>query len=80
MLKRFNTIQAQQKIILTTEKDAVRLTKFSQELKNYPVYVIPIEVQFLFNEQQQFTDLITTFITGFHASKQSVSEGMKEVD
>lgn len=79
MLKRFNNIQAEQKIILTTEKDAVRLIKFSQELKDYPVYVIPIEVQFLFNEQQQFTDLITKFITGFHAAK-SMEEGVKEVD
>ncbi|MFT3827769.1 MAG: tetraacyldisaccharide 4'-kinase [Chitinophagaceae bacterium] len=65
IVKRFNSIQADRKIILTTEKDAVRLIKFEQEMKDYPVYVLPIEIQFLFEQQQQFTDLITKFITGF---------------
>ena len=63
--KRFNSLQADNKIILTTEKDAVRLTKFEQEMQDYPVFVLPIEIQFLFEQQQQFTDLITKFITGF---------------
>lgn len=65
IVKRFNSIQATNKIILTTEKDAVRLTKFEQEMKDYPVYVLPIEIQFLFGRQQQFNDLIAKFITGF---------------
>lgn len=65
MVKRFESIQAANKIILTTEKDAVRLVKFEQQLKELPVYVIPIEVQFLFNEQQVFSDLITKFIQEF---------------
>jgi tetraacyldisaccharide 4'-kinase len=65
MVKRFNHIQATNKIILTTEKDAVRLVKFEQQLKALPVYVIPIEVQFLFNEEQVFSDLITKFIKEF---------------
>lgn len=65
MVKRFDNIQATNKIILTTEKDAVRLVKFEQQLKELPVYVIPIEVQFLFNEEQAFSDLITKFIKEF---------------
>ena len=65
MVKRFNHIQTSQKIILTTEKDAVRLVKFEQQLKALPVYVIPIEVEFLFNEEQVFSDLITKFIKEF---------------
>jgi tetraacyldisaccharide 4'-kinase len=65
MIKRFDNIQATNKIILTTEKDAVRLVKFEQQLKELPVYVIPIEVQFLFNEEQAFSDLITKFIKEF---------------
>jgi tetraacyldisaccharide 4'-kinase len=65
MAKRFNNIPAEDKIILTTEKDAVRLVKFGQTLQDYPVYVIPIEIQFLFNEGHQFTDIISKFITEF---------------
>jgi len=63
--KRFNNIPTENKIILTTEKDAVRLIKFGQTLQDYPIYVIPIEIQFLFNEGHQFTDIISKFITDF---------------
>lgn len=65
ILRRFNSIAARNKIILTTEKDAVRLVKFQQELEDWPIYVVPIEPRFLFEEEQRFTDLIVKFITGF---------------
>ena len=65
ILKKFNQIQASAKILLTTEKDAVRLQKFSQELKDLPFYVMPIQPVFLFHEENQFTQLITTFIQEF---------------
>ena len=48
--ERYNEIDAEYKMILTTEKDAVRLTKFKDELKEIPLYVLPIRHQFLFNE------------------------------
>lgn len=67
--KRFDNITADNKIILTTEKDAVRLTKFSQSLANYPFYVIPIRIYFLFNEEQRFTEIISKFISGFNNKK-----------
>jgi tetraacyldisaccharide 4'-kinase len=63
--KRFDSIQANQKMIITTEKDAVRLIKFGQTLQDYPLYVMPIETGFLFNEEQQFTDIISKFIDEF---------------
>lgn len=63
--KKFNQIQVDQKLIITTEKDAVRLIKFEQQLQDLPLYVLPIEVQFLFGEEPVFTELMTTFITGF---------------
>jgi len=65
IVKRFNNIKAANKIILTTEKDAVRLTKFQHELSGLPFYVIPIEPKFLFDEEKRFMSLITTFITDF---------------
>jgi tetraacyldisaccharide 4'-kinase len=66
--RRFNSIPARNKIILTTEKDAVRLVKFRQELEGWPFYVLPIESRFLFDDQPRFTDLIVTFITNFSAA------------
>ena len=66
IIKRFNNISAEtNKIILTTEKDAVRLEKFHNELASLPMYVLPVEPKFLFGEKQRFADLITTFITNF---------------
>jgi tetraacyldisaccharide 4'-kinase len=73
ILKKFNQIQATDKILLTTEKDAVRLQKFSNELKDLPFYVMPIQPVFLFHEENQFTELITTFIRDF-PGKESIHE------
>jgi tetraacyldisaccharide 4'-kinase len=66
IIKRFNGLQGKNKIILTTEKDAVRLLKFQQEMKDLPFFVIPIEPGFLFREEQRFIDLIVTFIRDFN--------------
>jgi tetraacyldisaccharide 4'-kinase len=63
--RRFNSIPATNKIILTTQKDAVRLVKFRHELEGLPFYVLPIEPRFLFDEEPRFTDLIVKFITNF---------------
>ena len=62
----FKKIKADKKIVLTTEKDAVRLEKFEQELKDFPIYVIPIEHQFLFNEAELFNNSIPRFIKTFN--------------
>ena len=63
--KRFENIDAERKIILTTEKDAMRLLKFSNEIDGMPFYVIPIEHKFLFNEEQVFLKEVTGFIENF---------------
>ena len=63
--KKFSQVQNDRKLIITTEKDAVRLIKFEHQLQDLPLYVLPIEVQFLFGEEPVFTELMTTFITGF---------------
>jgi len=65
MKKRYNAISAGKKIIITTEKDAVRLVKFAQELTEMPLYVVPIELEFLFNEAGRFNGLMGTFIKDF---------------
>jgi tetraacyldisaccharide 4'-kinase len=65
ILRRFSGLTAENKLILTTEKDAVRLIKFQHELEPLPFYVVPITPRFLFGEEPRFTDLIVKFITEF---------------
>ncbi len=76
--RKFKSMTSEKKIILTTEKDAVRLIKFEQELKTLPLFVIPMKIQFLYNSEQRYINLITTFIRGFthHTTKQL--NGQKE--
>jgi tetraacyldisaccharide 4'-kinase len=62
---RFRTLRGEQNIILTTEKDAVRLLKFANLLEHQPVYVLPIEHQFLFGEGPQFDAAVLGFIKNF---------------
>jgi tetraacyldisaccharide 4'-kinase len=56
------------KIILTTEKDAVRLLKFGTELSDLPIYVLPIKQQFLFGEGVEFEKTIIGFIENFNSA------------
>lgn len=63
--RRFDSIGNPDKIILTTEKDAVRLEKFAGELKQYPVFVIPIEMQLLFDKDELFLQSLRTFIATY---------------
>jgi tetraacyldisaccharide 4'-kinase len=63
--KRFENMEGEKKIILTTEKDAMRLLKFSQEIDGMPFYVMPIEHKFLFDEEHVFLKEVTGFIENF---------------
>ncbi|HRG82907.1 MAG TPA: tetraacyldisaccharide 4'-kinase, partial [Chitinophagaceae bacterium] len=54
IIRKFGEIKAKDKIILTTEKDAVRLDKFRQEASGVPLYVIPVRHQFLVDEAAVF--------------------------
>jgi tetraacyldisaccharide 4'-kinase len=67
--KHFEKINATQKIILTTEKDGVRLHKFEAELKDYPIYVLPIEHTFMFNQEEEFNKIIKEFILSYKKNK-----------
>ena len=58
----FEKIDTQNKIILTTEKDGVRLAKFENELKDLPVYVFPIRHKILFGEEDQLNSIVTEFV------------------
>jgi tetraacyldisaccharide 4'-kinase len=54
-----------QAYILTTEKDAVRLLKFSDHLADMPVYVMPVQHEFLFSEAVVFNNKVAAFAEGF---------------
>ncbi|WP_231940432.1 tetraacyldisaccharide 4'-kinase [Filimonas lacunae] len=63
--KKFEILSGSKKLILTTEKDAVRLLKFRQELDRLPLYVLPVRHGFLFNGAEQFNGQIIHFIENY---------------
>lgn len=63
--EKFRRMENKKKIILTTEKDAVRLMKFGEELNTVPLYVLPLEHRFLFEEEERFLSGIKKFIQQF---------------
>lgn len=67
MQARYSQLQGDHRIILTTEKDAVRLIKFQQELTDMSIFVVPIEIKFLFEEGEAFNQQMVQFIHSFHA-------------
>lgn len=67
--KRFRQMESPAKIILTTEKDAVRLVKFDHELADLPLYVIPVSHHFLFGEAENFNELVINFIQNFRLAE-----------
>jgi tetraacyldisaccharide 4'-kinase len=62
--KRFEKMDTKNKFILTTEKDSMRLMKFKAEMQDLPLYVIPIQHQFLFDEGKKFDELVLKFAAG----------------
>jgi tetraacyldisaccharide 4'-kinase len=63
--KQFAAIETGNKMILTTEKDAVRLQKFEKEIADLPIGVIPIEHAFLFGQGHLFDRQVTDFVKSF---------------
>jgi tetraacyldisaccharide 4'-kinase len=66
--KHFEKLKSSNKIIITTEKDGVRLKKFEKELKELPIFVLPIKQHFLFNEADDFNTIILKFANDFKTS------------
>ena len=66
--KQFAKIESANKIILTTEKDGVRLAKYENELKDLPIYVLPMRHKFLFGEEDQFDAGVISFVEGYYTN------------
>lgn len=60
---RFSKISNANKMIITTEKDAMRLKmfEFSPEIKE-KLYYLPIESQFLHDEGEDYMEQIATYV------------------
>lgn len=70
MIKMYNGLDLPNKIILTTEKDAMRLSIHYQKLKEagLPIYVIPVEVVFNSDaEEESFTEIIKDYLYHFQS-------------
>ncbi|MBK9733555.1 MAG: tetraacyldisaccharide 4'-kinase [Saprospiraceae bacterium] len=67
IIKVFQNITNKRKIILTTEKDAMRLEIHSEILQknNIPLYILPAKVKFHFNEGAVFDGTIRKFLLNF---------------
>ena len=65
--KVFSNLEGTRKLILTTEKDAMRLDlhRGLLEKMNIPIYVLPVKVKFLFGEGKQFDTEIKDFLLDF---------------
>jgi len=63
IIEKYNAIPGEDKIIVTTEKDAVRLI-FYDAPENMPDawYYVPIEIEFLTNEGEQFNHQILHYV------------------
>jgi tetraacyldisaccharide 4'-kinase len=68
IVSRFEALEGADKIIITTEKDAVRLIKFEDFMLDLPVFSLPIEHRFLFDEGPKFDMLIEESIQQFNYS------------
>lgn len=66
--EKFNQINSKSKLILTTEKDAVRLVKYTEELHDIPLYVLPIQPSFLFGEKEKFDQLVLNNVAQFYTN------------
>jgi tetraacyldisaccharide 4'-kinase len=69
--KQFLQISGNNKLILTTEKDAVRLKKFESMFDKIPVAVLPMSHEFLFGQGPEFEIDVLQFINSFSEENRS---------
>lgn len=57
----FERIEGENKMIITTEKDAMRLRSYNEQLKELPIFVLPVEVDFK-GKTEEFNDKILSYV------------------
>jgi tetraacyldisaccharide 4'-kinase len=63
--QQFDELRGNEKMILTTEKDAIRLEKFKTDLSDLPVYILPVEHEFLFGGSEIFHKTLDEFVLNY---------------
>ncbi len=63
--RRFETLGSTNKIILTTEKDAMRLELHMAALADLPIFVLPVQVAFCDNDEADFQADVKQFLLDF---------------
>ena len=60
----FNNIAVENKILLTTEKDLMRIERGEQKeiLRNLPFYYLPIEIDFFAQDKELFNQIIYSYV------------------
>jgi len=63
----FEKMESKKKVILTTEKDAMRLQLHQPFLQEHrlPVFALPVEVMFHFEEGEKFDESVKDFLLNF---------------
>ena len=67
--RRFEEMDSKQKVIITTEKDAMRLELHRDFLIEHrlPILVLPVEVAFHFDDGQHFNEKVKKYLLNFRA-------------
>lgn len=74
--KRFNDYHSRIKIMVTTEKDAMRLRNAESEiiLKDLPLYYLVIEHEFHKEDKEKFDKMVIDFLSGFKLPERKSAE------
>lgn len=64
IVDKYNSINTEKKIIITTEKDTIRLREApnNELLQDLPLFYIPIEINFLYNEKMMFNQELIEYV------------------
>jgi len=79
----FSKLTSEKKLIITTEKDAMRLNEFNDfsEEEKEKFYYLPIEVKFLNEQENDFKELIITHLNeNSKLSKKKLSNKTRNID
>ncbi|WP_276134701.1 tetraacyldisaccharide 4'-kinase [Polluticoccus soli] len=77
----YGNFEAEGKVIVTTEKDAARLHLHYEKLKewNVPIIVLPIGVSFLFNQGNEFDNVVLQYVEQTIAENNQMFYGSQEI-
>jgi tetraacyldisaccharide 4'-kinase len=77
--QRFSDYHSREKIIVTTEKDAMRFrnSETEQIFKNLPLYYLQIEHEFHKEDKHKFDEMVLDFLAGFNLTERKPKESEK---